>query len=220
MRLLRTIGFLHTAAVHEPTFAGLTRQENPELTDVHVVDEQLLADALAGGITVELGERVRRQLIELRDQDASVIVCTCSTLGGLAETRGDDLGPSVLRVDRPMAERAARIGGRIGVVYAVQATAGPTMRLLNECVAALGTRATQIVPAPCIEAWPSFERGDLEGYLARVAARARGLARSVDVVVLAQASMAPVAEMLGDVRVAILCSPATAVQQAAVLAAV
>lgn len=219
MRRVKKIGFLHTAAVHEVTFAGLVRQASAELADLHLVDEQLLAAALSDGITAELSERVRQRLVELRDQGASVIVCTCSTLGGLAEARGDGLGPAVLRVDRPMAERAAAVGGRIGVVYAVESTAEPTVSLLEECVATSGTPATQIVPSPCLEAWPAFERGDLDGYLASVAACARELAGSVDVIVLAQASMAPVAEMLNDLRIPVLCSPATAVQQAAVLAA-
>lgn len=218
MSRVKKIGFLHTAAVHRATFAGLVREASAEVGDLHIVDEQLLATALSDGITAELSERVHRRLMELRDQGAAVIVCTCSTLGGLAETHGDDLGPRVLRVDRPMAERAAAIGGRVGVVYAVESTASPTMSLLDECVAASASTATQIVPEPCLEAWPSFERGDLEDYFVRVAAHARGLARSVDVVVLAQASMAPVTEMLVDLHLPVLCSPTTAVQRATELA--
>ncbi len=213
---MRKVGFLHTAAVHEATFDRLLAEAGPAVTGVHVVDEALLTEAVTRGVTPELNERVRRRLTDLCEQDVAMIVCTCSTLGGLAEAEASGLGLPIIRVDRPMAERAASIGGLIGVVYAVESTAAPTFALLDECIAAAGTAASVVV-APCLDAWALFEAGDIEGYLTSISGCGRRLAPGVDVIVLAQASMAPAALALGDLGIPVLSSPAAAVQRVSAL---
>lgn len=126
-----TIGFLHTAAVHVATFDRLTHQESAVVATQHVVDETLLDRARAHGIA-SVATDVAARLDELRDRGADVIVCTCSTIGGLAEQVSGDA--STFRVDRPMARAAVAVavavavtagaaaGSRIGVVAAVEST--------------------------------------------------------------------------------------------------
>jgi Asp/Glu/hydantoin racemase len=128
-----------------------------------------------------------------------------------------DFGIPVVRVDRPMAERAAEIGGRILVVVAVPSTLGPTRELLAECIAKSPLRST-LIESPCLDAWELFEAGDAEGYANRIATHIRTTADQVDVVVLAQASMAAAAGQLGDLPIPVLSSPTTAVRYAAGLA--
>lgn len=198
-----TIGFLHTSDVHVPTFRALLNELAPAATDLHVVDASLLADARKG---LPYTDRLRARLAELAAAD--VIMCTCSTIGGVVE----QLAPDVLRGDRPMAEEAARYA-RIGVVYTVESTLEPTRALLTEA------GATELVEVYCPEAWPLFEAGDLPGYHAAVAERVRGAAASVDVIVLAQASMVPATDLLADLDVPILNSPRLGVLRALDLAA-
>lgn len=62
------------------------------------------------------------------------------------------------------------------------------------------------------------EAGDHAGYLDRVARHVRGLADDVDVVVLAQASMAPAANLVGDLSIPVRSSPRLAVLRAVELA--
>jgi Asp/Glu/hydantoin racemase len=118
----------------------------------------------------------------------------------------------VLRIDRPMAEAAVAAGGRIAVVATVESTLAPTRSLLLECAAGA---PVEIVDAPCLDAWALFAAGDLEGYARRVAAHCRGL--DADVIVLAQASMAPAAELLADLATPVLTSPRAVVGRAAAL---
>jgi hypothetical protein len=75
-----------------------------------------------------------------------------------------------------------------------------------------------VVEAPCLEAWAEFEAGDLDGYHASIARHVRGLAADFDVVVLAQASMAPVAALLHDLAIPVLTSPRLAVLRAVEIA--
>ena len=68
---MTTIGFLHTSAVHVPTFRALLAELAPGWRDVHVVEPPLLTDPRG----------LDGFLRELADAGADVIVCTCSTLG-------------------------------------------------------------------------------------------------------------------------------------------
>ncbi len=212
---MTTIGFLHTADVHVATFRDLLAELAPAAREVHLVDAALLADARTGGLTGDLTSRLDGRLAELAAAGPDLIVCTCSTVGGLAELSGSPgrvpVGVPVLRADRPMAEAAVAAGRRIAVVYTSESTLGPTRDLLLD--AAAGT-PVRLIEAPCPQAWPAFESGDLPRYAREVAAAARLAAPDADVIVLAQASMAPAAALLTDLGVPVLTSPRTAVQGA------
>ncbi|MFE0464965.1 arylsulfatase, partial [Kitasatospora sp. NPDC058965] len=147
-------GFLHTSPVHVPTFRALVADLAPEGTaQRHLVDEQLLADAREG---LPYREKLADRLAELAGCD--VVVVTCSTIGGAAE----ELLPQAIRVDRPMAEAAAKYP-RVGVAYALDSTLAPTTALLAE------VGAVELVEIDCGRAWPHFEFGDLPAYHAVVA---------------------------------------------------
>jgi hypothetical protein len=200
------IGFLHTADVHVVTFRGLLDELGPEHRGVHVVDAGLLADARRDGITAEVTARLADHVRELSAAGAEVVVCTCSTLGAEAER----LSAVVLRADRPMAEAAVAAGPRIAVVVAVASTLEPTLDLLRSTADRAGTAVT-LIEAPVLTAWELFLAGDLDGYARMIAAHVRGIATDADVVVLAQASMAPAAALLADLGIPVLTSPRTAV---------
>ncbi|QCX27580.1 hypothetical protein [Nocardioides jishulii] len=158
----------------------------------------------------ELADRVAGRLAELRAGGADVVVCTCSTIGGLAESVG---GAGAWRVDRPAAGRAVASGRRVGVVVALESTVEPTCALLEEEAARAGVRPTvEVLLAE--GAWAAWEAGDLAGYLERVARSARLLADRSDVVLLAQASMAGAVALLDDVSVPVISTPASAVEWA------
>jgi Asp/Glu/hydantoin racemase len=212
-----TVGFLHTSDVHVGTFRELLAKHAPQLGAIDVVDQTLLDDARARGVDDDVRQRLEARLRSLREDGAAVVLCTCSTLSGVAEQLTDSVGVPVIRVDRPMAERAAGIGGRIAVVVAVPSTLGPTRDLLAECIAK-SARDSTLVETPCLDAWTLFEAGDTEGYLDLVATHARQAAGHADVILLAQASMAGAANRLTDLPIPVLTSPTTAVQHAAALA--
>ena len=209
------IGFLHTAQVHVATFGALVDEVAPGEGHVHRVDAPLLDDARAGE---PVAGRVRAHVEALVAAGASVVVCTCSTLGPVAEKVGG-LGAPVVRVDRPLAEAAVRDGGRVAVVVALASTLGPTTELLTGAARRAGTTVA-LDPVVCAGAWAAFEAGDLDAYHGGVADVARDAVgrRGADVVVLAQASMAPAAGLLADLPVPVLTSPRSAVARAVELA--
>ena len=207
------IGFLHTAAAHVPTFAELLRRVDPQRPGLYAVEDGLLAAATAaGGVDAALAERVAAAVEALRARGARVVVCTCSTIGDAAEAATRPDAP-VLRIDRPMAEAAVRSGSRIAIVAALDTALAATAALV-ETVAREAARAVTVHAARCPEAWPLFERGDREGYLAATAAAARAAAAHADVVLLGQASMAGAAARLADLAVPVLASPELGVRAA------
>jgi len=203
-------GFLHTSPVHVPTFDTLLAELEPAVSAVHLVDESLLADARTHGAE-SVADRVAARIAELRDQGAGTICCTCSSIGDVAESLGVDLGVPVFRVDRPMAARAVGAGRRIGVVAALASTLAPTRALLLEEAERAGAEV-EVELVLVEDAWPLFEQGDQEGYLAAIAAAARGLAAGADVLVLAQASMAGAEPLLVDLGLPVLSSPRIAAE--------
>lgn len=210
------IAFLHTAASHVDEFARLVAERGMGAASTHRVDETLLADAIArGGIDDELRHRIVAQMAAAA-RGADALVCTCSTIAGEAEAASAALGVPFVRVDRPMAERAIAAGSRVAVVAALASTVLPTRELLIG-VAGRAGRDVSIETILIPGAWEHFESGDMAGYWDLVAGAAEAARGRSDAVILAQASMAPVAARFQG-EPPVLCSPALAVDAALGLA--
>jgi Asp/Glu/hydantoin racemase len=208
------IGFLHTAELHVATFDALVAERSPGRPTTSIVAEQLLAMARTAGLDdAALAHGIVAALSELEAMGAGVIVCTCSTIAGLAESLSGPRVP-VLRVDRPMAELAVEAGPRIAVLAALESTIAPTVGLLRDVAATAGADVavdTQVVDG----AWACFEAGDLASYEAVIADTCIDVASTNDVIVLAQASMAgAVARLAEDFPIPVLSSPGPAVDAA------
>jgi hypothetical protein len=112
-----------------------------------------------------------------------------------------------------MAERAVTLGSRILVVAALETTLPSTLALLHDAARAAG-RTIHTMEVRCPSAWSLFQAGDRDGYATAVAQSVRPRARDGDVVVLAQASMAPAVELLSDLEIPVLASPELGVRAA------
>jgi Asp/Glu/hydantoin racemase len=206
------VAFLHTSPVHVETFDRLVKAAEPALRVDHIVDEALLSDARRVGVDdPPLIQRVQRAMTEAAAGGATAVVCTCSTIGSIAERTPPQPGIVFARIDRAMADRAVRLGPRILVVAALRSTLAPTAQLIAESATALQT-PVQVHTSWVEEAWPHFERGDRGAYIGAVVAAVRAAPRDFDVVVLAQASMADAADALSDLGVEVLSSPRLGVQ--------
>lgn len=199
--------FLHTGASHVATFERLARAAAPDVAVRHVVAPDLLAMAMARGSgdpAVAAGVRV------LVEGQQGLIVCTCSTLGPVVDALALASGRAMVRVDRAMAEAALAAGRKVLIVACLESTMAPT-RALFEDVARGGADLRLLLLA---DAWRHFEAGDHAAYAAAIAAGVRDALGDADAVALAQASMAPAADLLGDLGVPLFASPAIGVAAA------
>lgn len=205
------LAFLHTANVHVETFSKITQEVNPDMRVRHVVAEELLEEARKHGITEKLAQRVHAAVADAASSGARVVACTCSTIGGLAEATEGEF--HAMRIDRAMADFAVRQGRRILVAAALESTLEPTLDLLRDSARVAGTE-NQMTTLLIERAWAFFERGDSEGYIDAIAHAIRTGSHGCDVVVLAQASMAPAAARCGNLGIPVLSSPRMGVEAA------
>lgn len=130
------VGALHTVPALVPVFQDLLSARRPDLDIVHLADASLLSRAIAGGVTEDVRAGLRGHLAALRDAGAEAVLVTCSSIGEAAAQEAAALGVRLHRVDAPMAAEAvarARAGrGRILVLATLEATLGPTTRLVEE----------------------------------------------------------------------------------------
>jgi Asp/Glu/hydantoin racemase len=122
----------------------------------------------------------------------------------------------VLRVDDPMADLALASGTRIGVAATVRTTLTPTVSLI-ERKATAARKKVSVISKLCEGAFDALLAGDTTKHDALVRAGLQELIPQVDVVVLAQASMARIVETLpeADRLLPILSSPRLAIQRLA-----
>jgi hypothetical protein len=205
------LAFLHTAAAHVETFDELARELDAGIEIRHEVRESFLSDArAAGAVTDAVRSEVADAVRALARQGAKVIVCTCSTIGGVAEAVVVPERATVMRIDRPMAEQAVASGRHILAFAALRSTLEPTIALLHQ-VASDMTRRIDVEAVLCGEAWPLFESGDLSAYARVIADSIAQTARAGDVVVLAQASMAAAERLVQHLGIPVLSSPRSGV---------
>lgn len=208
------LAFLHSASTQIEVFASLLRAHADDISVRHEVRSDLLAAALAAGdVTPPIANGVEQAVRGLVTVGASVVVCTCSTLGAAAEATPVGRGTIVMRIDRAMAEAAVASGRRLVVVAAVNSALSAGVRLLQS-VAVAKERKLELAEVLCAGAWAHFERGDRAEYAAAIAQTVDAATLPGDVVVLAQASMAPAAALVTQAGIVILSSPVSGVQAA------
>lgn len=202
---------LHTVTGLPAVFAGLLPEEVGAVDAVNIVDETLLQDTIEQGMLARTRRRVAAYAGYAEESGAAAVLVTCSSIGEAAEEARASVGIPVYRVDAPMAAEAAAAGGRIGVLATLAATLQPTGDLLRR----ESDAASEIVESVCPGAFEALRKGDTEGHDTIVGAEVRRLAAEVDVLVLAQASMARVVANLpaGEVPAKVLTSPRSGVRQ-------
>jgi Asp/Glu/hydantoin racemase len=211
-----TIAYLHTSHLLIPLFTDLSRKELPGVEQFHMVDESLIQNTIrAKGLTKVTIRRVVNLVESAGEGGADAVVVTCSSIGPAAALANSLFDFPVIRVDEAMAEEAVRAGRRIGVAATLRTTLEPTVALIREKALA-AQRKVDLVESLCEDAFESVLSGDTETHDRLLAAELRRLMTVVDVVVLAQASMARVVASLpsDNGSVPILSSPELAVRRA------
>ena len=159
-----------------------------------------------------------KHIASAEEAGADFILVTCSSIGRAVEAAAEKAKIPVLRVDQPMADQAVAIGRNVGVVATLPTTLDPTADLIRRR-ANLADREVVIEERLCEGAFAALMDGDSEAHDAAVALALRDLSAGCDVIVLAQASMARVAEALPaeEKPVPVLSSPALAIQHLAAI---
>ena len=212
------IVLLHTSPVHIATFDGLRDRFAPDLEIRHMVREDLLERAVTqGGVTPAVEAATLAALSELATGDAQIIVCSCSTLGPVAESFDADAPIPVMRIDRPMADNAVMLGNHVAVCGAISTALASTMALLQSSARDMDRSNVTLIDHLFASAWKYFQQGDMDAYHREVARGLRGAALTADIIILAQASMHGAIAHCPEITIPIWSSPETGFRAALAL---
>ena len=186
------IAFLHTGAVVIPPVMELAGRLLPDAGTVNYLDDKIVADLGDAERSASVDARLEDLVRAAQSAGADAVMLTCSSISAYAAPLSARLGIPVLRIDEAMADQAVATGERIAVIATLPTTLAPTTALIEER-AELAGRSPQIISEVVDGAFAAVAGGDRATHDALVAAAIERLAAQVDVVVLAQASMASAA---------------------------
>jgi hypothetical protein len=172
----------------------------PEVSLWHLLDDRLVKDAdAAGGLTDDLRRRMSALIAYAREAGADAVQLACSMYGPVATAQD---GPvPVLASDQAMFDEVVRLAPeRVGVLASLASAAEDTVARLTSWLRDAGSEAS--VEALLVQPGGGAELAE------RVQRGAGELATRVDVIVLAQYSLAPSrAEVAAAVDVPVLSPP-------------
>jgi Asp/Glu/hydantoin racemase len=205
----RTLAMIHTISGLAPMMGELSKELMPDVDTFHIADEAVLRIGLAaGGLTPAMFRRVSDDAIFAEAAGADVVLVTCSSISPCVEVARSMVSIPVLKIDEPMVDKAISIGTHIGVA----ATAPTTLKPTSEQVAARAQVAGKEViinRVMCEGAYDALFAGDAERHDRIIREFLYQMMQQNDVIILAQASMARVAEQIpeADRQIPILSSP-------------
>jgi Asp/Glu/hydantoin racemase len=214
------LALIHTVGSLAPVFSDLASELLPGVDTTSTVDEALLGETIeAGRIQPATAERLERHVRTELDGGADLVLVTCSSVGPAVESIATGHGWPLLRIDEAMADRAIELGDRIGVLATLSTTLEPTADLIRRRAEVRGGGRTIQISALVVDgAFKALKAGNVEEHDRLVREALTRLIPEVDVVVLAQASMARVAGTLPPEIAAsrpILSSPRLAIERVA-----
>jgi Asp/Glu/hydantoin racemase len=189
---------VHTAtALIEPVTA-LFKEYLPEVKLNHIADDSLIQEVIANGeVTPMVKKRMLNYYYAAIDAGADYIFNTCSSVGEVADNANLFLPVPVIRIDEQMALKAIDISAKIGVIATLPTTLGPTANLLKRKAAEKG-KTISIVEGLAEGAFEAGMSGNRDKHDALILEASKKIASQVDVIVLAQGSMARMEQQLAQ----------------------
>ena len=209
---MKTVAVVHTGPATVQPIKQQFQELLPDVRVINIVDDSLLNDVIAAGhLTEAVAGRILTYMQEGQKMGAVAILNACSSVGEAATAARAGLSIPVVKIDERMAERAVALGPRIGVVATVRTTLEPTIRLIRAKAKETGQQI-EISEGLAEGAFQALLEGKTEAHDEVVRRTILSLLDKVDVIVLAQASMARLTSSLGDLKVPVLSSPRSGVE--------
>jgi Asp/Glu/hydantoin racemase len=199
---------VHTAFALVEPLNQLFKEHLPQVKLNHIVDDSLIQEVIANNaVTPAVRRRLLAYYQAAAESGAQFIFNCCSSVGDVAEMARLIAPIPVFRIDYPMAVTAVTMAKRIGVIATLPTTLAPTKRLLNRLAQETGKELI-LVDGLAEGAFQSAP--DVHDRL--ILETALRIAPQVDLLVLAQGSMARMEKTLRDAtRKPVLSSPLTGV---------
>ena len=205
------VTLIHAVTVAIPPVLEAFREGWPEATVSNLLDDGLTgALAREGGLTPRIAQRIRDLATYAARAGADGILFTCSAFTPAMDRAREDVTIPLLKPDEAMFAAALEAGRRIGVVATFPGTLPVAEPQIHAAAAARGLDV-EIVSTAVPEAFKAMNAGDTATHDRLVVDAAVAIASRVDVICLAQFSMARArAAVQARVAVPVLTSPTAA----------
>ena len=203
------IAIINTNPLTYSMLNGIIAQELPEAELFNIMDDSILPQARATGLTPDILEKLRLYLKCAQISGADLIIHQSSSVSEAVDLLQKELSVPYIKIDAPMAEKAVLTGENITVLATAESTLRPSAELIARTAEKLGRRAnvkTVFIPGAIdMLAQPDGE----SKHNALIIDAIKREAPHCDVIALAQASMHRVIGSFQPVGVPVLSSPKT-----------
>ena len=211
----KRLALVHTVSPLLEVFNKLGVELLPDVQLMHVLDEPLLERVRQRGqLAPEDSARLGAHVAVAEETGADAILVTCSTVSPCVDDVRPQANIPVMKIDEAMIAEAVARGARIGVVATNVTTLDPTRQLL-EAQADVAAKTIEVKLVLVENALSALLGGDGDTHDNLVKKAVLELADRVDVVILAQASMARVLDVIPEAErpAPILSSPHLALER-------
>ena len=206
---------VHTVSPLLDVFNKLSAELLPGVQLMHVLDEPLLERVRQRGqLAPEDSGRLLTHVAVAESTGADAVLVTCSTVSPCVDDVRPEASIPVMKIDEAMIAEAVARGTKIGVLATNVTTLEPTRQLL-EAQADVAAKEIEVELVLVENALPALLSGDGTTHDNLVKKAALELANRMDVLVLAQATMARVLDVIPEAErpVPILSSPHLALER-------
>ena len=187
---MRTVAAFFTAQAIVESTKQLLADLVPGCRVISIIEDAMIQDVIAAGrVTPEIARRLIRYYLAAEETGADLIFNTCSSIGDVAVMARSLIKIPIVKIDDAMAAEAVRLGARIGVLATLPTTLAPTVRLVKAQAEKAG-RNVSIVEGLAKGAYEALVTKQPERHDEMVMVAAEQVAEQVDIIVLAQGSMA------------------------------
>jgi len=214
MNMAEKVVVIHTFLYSVEDLKALFNEMVPEVGMINIIDDSLLKEVLAHGQpTAGVIRRICLYAQQAEAMGADLILNQCSSVGEVVDIARKMISIPYLKIDEPMSEIAVNSGKKIGVVATAHSTIGPSSRLVENTAKRLNKAVTvnRCFAEGAYEALLNENnKPKHDEILMRTIEEA---CDSNDVVILAQGSMMSLLEKTRDMKVPVICSFRSGVQQ-------
>jgi len=212
--MTKKVALIHTGFALVEVLKNLFGEIMPSVEVINILDDSLLREILKEKkITKPVIERMISYFKSAECCKADCILNVCSSVGEVADIARMIINTPIVKIDEVMAEEAVKKATSIGVAATLQSTLDPTCRLLEKKANDIGKKIT-ITRTLCPGAFEELISGNAKKHDDIVLGEVKKLSGRVEIIVLAQGSMARLAGSLDSKLLPrVLSSPRSGVME-------
>ncbi len=210
----QTVFVLHSVFVLVKPLQELFSEILPQAKIYNLVDDSLLPEVIREGkVTKKIMKRVCGYITTAEEIGANAVLSVCTTMSDAVDIAKSLVNIPLVKIDEPMVEKALTLGEKIGLIATFLPTLDPSGRFIMKKAEELKKKVI-LKKVLCPGAFDAIMHGEEEKHDSIVATEVKRIQEEVDVIILAQGSMARLEPKLRkEISIPILTSPRMAVQR-------